>query len=129
MIGRDSEFNAIQLDEDGTVRFVFENATGAYEELMPIYLAAERCLAYMQDEAPRRFGAAINGRFVLEIRLLNRPDARVGHIIEHLNETILHELGGAVVGSPWPYLRPGRIPEFTPVEYMSARDRQQQGAD
>lgn len=123
MIKRDSEFDAIQLDEDGTVRFVFEGATGAYEELMPIYLAAERCLAYMHDEAPQRFGTQINGRFVLEIRLPQRPDPRAGGIIEHLNENILDELGGTVAGTPWAYLRQARIPEITPIEYMPERFR------
>ncbi len=117
MIKRDTDFAAIELDADGTIRFILENAEGTYEELPAYHDALERCLAFMESEARQRFGPDTNGEFVLEIRLLEEPDVRMGGIIHNINENELCEAGGRVEGTPWPFLPQRMIPKVTPPKY------------
>ena len=114
MLKPDSQFDSIFLDKDGTLRFSVSDVSGVYEELKSVYTLVERCLEYLKNNAGKKFDQRINERFILETRLLERPDPRFGHLITLLNERILNGRG-KVIGTPWQYTRAIDDPEITPV--------------
>ena len=114
MIKPDSKFDSIKINKDGTLHFLVKNVAGVYEELKVVYILVDQCLKYLDNKPEEKIGFMTNGQFILETRLLNRPDPRFGHLITLLNERILKDRG-KVIGTSWEYMRPINDPEITPL--------------